>query len=223
MNIIGPERIIFTRHPQCLHNVAHQKALEQKIPHKESPLTEIGEAQRDITAGYLKDNFPDIESVFCSTFLRTTKIPEAMGMDYVANKGLDERNLGIWYDNSTSAVIKKYPDEIQRQKDAGYYHYEPTQGESCIAVDLRVINFVLDILFKCRGVVYVSGHGVSGLCLRRRLTDSSVTDWYKWYNDRNQRFKNASVTVYDRSRDGYKISLLNYIPWEGEIDPALLN
>ena len=90
-----PRRIIYTRHPECLHNVDHEDALRKGIENRNSPLTVVGELQRDITAAYLRREFPVIDAVFCSTYARTRAIPLAAGFESMLRESafLDERNM----------------------------------------------------------------------------------------------------------------------------------
>ncbi len=213
-----PERIVFTRHPECMHNVEHENAIRRGIANRESPLTEAGRLQRDITAEYLRREFPSIDAVFCSTYARTRTIPIAAGFEklLVETSNLDERNMGVWHTHVREDVLKLYPGEEDRLKAVGYYAYEAPSGESCSAVELRLKELLAPDMLGS-GTVYISAHGISGLCLRRVLTGASLVDWHSW-----DRLKNASVSVYDRAGSGYVSTSYNVVPWEGLIDPALL-
>ena len=132
-----PKKIVYLRHPQCLHNIAYQEAMDQGIPNKQSPLTPLGEQQRDITAAYLKKEFGGFDAVFSSTFIRTHTIPAAAGWLPQMYSLLDERSNGVWHHMPRSAVLEKYPDEEIRSKTLGYYQYRAPEGESCPDVELR--------------------------------------------------------------------------------------
>lgn len=215
-----PKRIIFTRHPECLHNVDHEAALRSGIPNRESPLTRGGELQRDITAAYLREEFADITTAFCSTFSRTRAIPVAAGFESVLTETsfLDERNMGVWHTTPRADVIAQHPGEEERLKDVGYYAYQAPEGESCVGVEARLTElFDSGILGSADSTIYISGHGISGLCLRRLLTASTLEDWHSWKTPRN-----ASVSVFDRDGGVYVCSTYDFIPWEGKIDPSLL-
>ncbi len=214
-----PRRIVYTRHPECLHNVDHQGALRSGIPNRESPLTHVGELQRDITAKYLRIKFPDITAAFCSTFSRTLAIPLAAGFGSVlATPLLDERNMGVWHTTLREDVIARYPGEEERIKAVGYYAYKAPEGESCVDVENRLTKLLRSgILGDPNTTAYISGHGISGLCLRRLLTRSSLEDWHVWKTP-----KNASVSVFDRDGDVYVCTSYSWVPWERLIDPSLL-
>lgn len=220
-----PRRIIYTRHPQCLHNVDNDDALRRGIPNRESILTMAGELQRDITAAYLRREFPDIDKVFCSTYLRTHTIPAAAGLEHkmVATPLLDERNMGVWHTHLSSDVLKMHPGEDARYRTTSYYHYEAPNGESCVKVEDRLTELLMsDVLGDPDSTVYISAHGISGLCLRRLVTRSSVEDWHFWLKAKEERLSNASVSVFERQGDAYVCTKYNHVPWEGMIDPALL-
>ncbi len=215
-----PKRIIYTRHPECLHNVNHVQALQSGIENRKSPLTIVGELQRDITADYLRREFSSIDSAICSTYTRTHAIPVAAGFESILSENslLDERSMGVWHTHLPADVLKMHPGEDERLKAVGYYAYEAPLGESCVGVERRLSEFVSSGVLDAAGdTVYISGHGISGLCLRRVLTGGSLEDWHSW-----SRLKNASVTVYEQNEGGYVCTSYNVVPWEGLIDPSLL-
>ena len=215
-----PKRIIYTRHPQCRHNVEHENAIRAGIPNRDSPLTKVGELQRDITAVYLHRKFPSISSAFCSTYVRTHAIPIAAGFEGILTETplLDERNMGIWHTHVRADVLAMHPGEEERLKAEGYYAYEAPSGESCVKVEHRLNELLHSgMLGGEDDVVYLSAHGISGLCLRRILTGASIEEWSSW-----DRMKNASVSVFDRVERGYECTTYNHVPWEGLIDPTLL-
>lgn len=215
-----PKRIIYTRHPQCRHNVDHDGALREGIANRYSPLTVAGELQSQITAAYLQREFTDIEAVFCSTYLRTRALPISAGFESILseNSHLDERSMGVWHRYLREDVLQRYPDEEDRIKAVGYYAYEAPEGESCLEVERRLTEMLMsNVLGDSNTTIYISGHGISGLCLRKLLTGASLDDWHAW-----DRLKNASVSVYERKGNVYTCSRYNVAPWEGKIDPALL-
>lgn len=215
-----PRRIIYTRHPECLHNIDHENALREGIENRKSPLTVAGELQRDITANYLRREFPVIDAVFCSTYSRTKAIPIAAGFESILSENplLDERNMGLWHTHLRADILKMLPGEEERLKTAGYYAYEAPEGESCIGVERRLNELLTSkVLGGPDTTIYISGHGISGLCLRRLLTGATLEDWHSW-----KRLKNASVTVYEREGSTYVCTSYNVVPWEGLIDPALV-
>lgn len=215
-----PKRIIYTRHPECLHNVDHEGAIQSGIPNRESPLTAAGILQRDITAEYLRREFPSLDAVFCSSYSRTHTIPVAAGFQstMIESQLLDERNMGVWHTHVRADVLQMHPGEEDRLKDVGYYAYEAPGGESCIGVERRLSELLASgTLGGPDATVYLSAHGISGLCLRRLLTGASLDEWHEW-----ERLKNASVSVYERAGSEYVCTSYNVVPWEGMIDPALL-
>ncbi len=213
------------RHPVSLHNVMSQTALKMGIPNKESPLTEAGEQQRDITAQYLKDQFK-FDAVYASEYSRTHAIPLAMGEGFEPQiySHLNERDMGIWHTMPNSAIEEQYPEEVEKKKSTNYYDLHPLNGESCPMVEHRQIEWLSnESIHQGTDCVLISGHGISGLCLRRLLTGESVKAWHWWRKKATrQRLRYASVTVYERHGAVYKCILYNHIPWKGLIDPKLL-
>lgn len=217
----GPKRIVFTRHPECLHNVSNDDALRKGIANRQSPLTPLGMLQRDITAEYLLMAFGAFDAVFTSTYERTKTIPVAAGFgkSAIATASIDERNMGVWHLYPRSTVLELHPGEEQRLKAVGYYAYEAPGGETCMNVEDRIRQLMAsDCMRQSLDTVYLSAHGISGLCLRRVLTGATLEDWHAW-----DRLKNGAVCVYERDVDAYTCTLYNYIPWEGKIDPKLLD
>lgn len=208
-----PKRIVYVRHPQCLHNVDNDAALTQGIENRLSPLTPRGKLQRDITAKYLLDTFGSFDALFASTMTRTHAIPAAMGLSssMLTEPLLDERSMGIWHAMPRAVIEKKLPGEIGKLEVAGYYYFKALRGESCPEVEVRQREFLSDQkrFSGCESIL-ISGHGISGLCFRKVLFESTVADWHSW-----ERFKNASVTVYEKRGDTFICSLDNFVPWKG--------
>lgn len=209
-----PQKIVYLRHPQCLHNIDPQGAIEQGIENKYSPLTLVGEAQRDITAAYLREQFAPFDAVFSSTFTRTHTIPEAAGFQATPHSLLDERSMGIWHRLPKKEVEVLHPEIVGRLKKIGYYHFQPLEGESCIHVEARLCQFLQDEShFKGFKTMLISGHGTAGLCFRKVLLDGTVKDWHSW-----DRLRNASVTVYEKIDGEFVCTLYNHVPWEGLVE-----
>ncbi len=216
----GPRRIVFTRHPECLHNVSNDAALHRGISNRMSPLTTLGELQRDITAKYLCDEFGAFDAVYTSTYERTKTIPAAAGFGAyaIATPELDERNMGVWHLYPRAKVLELHPNEEGRLNSVGYYAYQAPGGETCMNVERRIRQLMAsDRMRQGLDTVYFSAHGISGLCLRRVLTEASLEAWHAW-----DRLKNGAVCVYEQEGNAYVCTLYNHIPWEGKIDPKLL-
>ena len=211
-----PSHIVYVRHPQCLHNIAHDDALRNGIENRRSPLTQLGIQQRDITSEYLKVHFDKFDAVFASTYERTHEIPIAAGLDdsLVIHPLLDERSMGIWHRVPRAKVLSSFPEEEKKLKEMGYYHYSAPEGESCLDVGSRQAQFLSNRrLFLGLKTMLISGHGIAGLCFRQTLLRATVEEWHKW-----DRLKNASVTVYEKHGKSFKCVLYNHVPWEGLLD-----
>ena len=216
-----PRCIIYTRHPECEHNIDSDGALRRGIENRISPLTAVGVLQSEITAKYLRERSAEvIEAAFCSSYLRTHAIPilaRMAGMLTITSL-LDERNMGVWHKHPRAKVLEMYPGEEDRLKEIGYYSYRAPDGESCADVESRLGAFLESEEFSAAGdTVYISGHGISGLSLRRLLTGASVEELHTW-----DRLKNGSVSEFVLVGDTYECVMYNHAPWEGNIDPELL-
>lgn len=214
MKRLWPKRIVYTRHPICLHNVSNDAALLKGIANKLSPLVKpFGEKQRDITAEYINREFGKFDAVFCSEFLRTREIPHACGYgeSMIVSAHLNERNMGVWHLHPRAQVLAMHPDEEVRVREAGYYDYQAPGGESCQHVDERLRTFVDSTAMDIEGSVFISGHGISGLCLRRILTRSDE------HLGNMDRLKNASVSVFEREDERYRCTSWNVVPWKDKL------
>ena len=215
-----PSCIVYVRHPQCIHNLgfaAYDAALASGISNKNSPLTASGEIQKQLTAEYLSQTFGDFDATFASDFLRAQSIPLALGKTFIVDARVGERWHGQLHEQGSS-FFEQFPDEKEAYtKD--YYHYRAPGGESCLEVEIRLEAFLSDAqLFEGRQTILISGHGISGLCLRKLLMHASLEDWQRWHGSKEDRLKNASVTVYQRHDDYYDITLHNHVPWLGEVE-----
>jgi broad specificity phosphatase PhoE len=192
-----PELLVYTRHPECRHNVDHASVVAEGIINRHSPLTRVGEIQKQITARYLKETFGGFDLVLCSTFHRTRTIPQAAGYEFTEHSGLDERSLGAWHDLPRDVVLARHPGEDKKYQAARYYEYIAPDGEDCTAVEARQATMLFDAkLFQGVNSAYFSGHGISGLCLRRLLTRSSRDDWGGHGGNRTRVFRICSPVPY---------------------------
>ena len=206
-----PKTIVSLRHPQCIHNVDYDGALAQGISNMNSPLTVKGKKQAQVTALYLQNTFDSFDRVFASPFLRTQSIPSVAGYDFLIDKRIGERWHGQLHERG-AAFFRDYPDQKKLYED-DYYGYCAPDGESCSDVESRLNDFLNDMksLCDCERVL-ISGHGISGLLLRKILTNASRDSWYDWYQ--NNRLRTASVTVYARVGPYYECTSYNFVPNE---------
>lgn len=214
-----PPKIVYVRHPECLHNVNRLQAIEHSIPNRESPLTERGIRQCEYTAQYLKEQESAFDAVFCSEYARTHAIPRSAGFSYTVAPQLNERDMGVWHYMPEPMIESLYPGERERLNQIGYYAYSAPEGESCGDVDARLIAF-LEESERFLGIerMLISGHGVSGLCLRRLLTGETLDMWHHWHDDKEHgRMRNASVSIFEKKPGErfYQCTLFGYCPWEG--------
>ncbi len=207
-----PRRIVAVRHPQCLHNIDYDGAIKT-IPNRYSPLTELGEAQSEITARYLKETFGDFELVFSSGYIRTHAIPTAAPYEYIPEELLNERDQGLMHQLGPKEFFATFAEE-QVKINESYYHYQAPDGETCLDVEARLEMFLADeARFRGSDSMLISGHGITGRCLRKVLTGGSEEDWHSYGG-----LANGSVTVYQRAGDTFECLSYNHIPWLGQLD-----
>lgn len=209
--------IVHVRHPQCLHNVAYDQAIANGIRNQESPLTDVGREQCRITAIALKRKFGQFDFVVASMYTRTHAIPDKAGYVFGQSSYLDERSQGIWHTHGRARCAELYPEERERFKTEGFYHYRAPDGESCPDVEERIKKFFASkAIFVRRNTqkLLISGHGTAGLCLRKVLTNASVEDWHSW-----DRIRNAAFSVYERVDDeSFRCVVFNEAPWLGLLE-----
>lgn len=207
-----PDRIVYLRHPQSLHNIAYDEAIKT-IANRDSPLTSLGEKQMKITAEYLLQRFGKFDRVFASQYLRAQTIPSFADFDFIVDELLNERNQGLMHEMGPKAFFEKFPDELVKIKES-YYHYRAPGGETCEDVERRQLDFLLQsgVFAGCDSVL-LSGHGISGKCFRKILTKASIADWHSWSN-----LFNASVSVYERRGIDFVCTEYNHIPWAGQLE-----
>jgi broad specificity phosphatase PhoE len=211
-----PRTIIYLRHPQCLHNVQNDQALRDGIPNIQSPLTEVGQKQRVLTTEYVQEKFPHIDVVFSSKYWRTRAFPLSLGFQesFIPHEMLNERHMGIWHYVPHEVVLKHFPKEDEKLKEAGYFKYKaPRGGESGKDVEKRQHHFLSDLQGISVRSVLISGHGTSGVLFRKVLQGCSSRALEQW-----GQLKNASVSVYERVGNEYECTLWNEVPWEGKIE-----
>lgn len=211
-----PDTIVYVRHPECRHNLGfaeYDKAIKEGVTNHNSPITERGKKQTEITSEYLKRVFGKMFDLgVASDFTRTHAIPTELGLDFIVDSRIGERWHGELHERG-SDYFKDSPEERQKFY-TDYYNYRARGGENCPDVEDRILNFLFDEKqFISAKLMLTSGHGISGLCFRKVLLQASLDDWWHWYND--ERLDNASVSVFKKSGDNFELIMWNYVPWEG--------
>ncbi len=215
-----PRVIVYTRHPQCRHNVDHFREIERGVQNRDSELTALGKEQCTRTAEFLKSEYGAFDAVYCSEYRRTRALPEAMGLGHLVEErsDLNEWNMGIWQMMPKNQVCILHPEETERFVLEGHPKYRALYGESILDVDKRLRRLLKNEFATLNDErVYISGHGAVLLCLRRILCGHT---WARWRESTvKERPPNASVTVFERrmNETRFKCTLLNYVPWIREL------
>ena len=196
-------RLVFVRHGQSESNAGRFYGGRLNVN-----LTELGRAQAEETARYLKDIH--IDAAYSSDYVRTiqTAKPILRGRDVplAPHLGLREINGGAWEGMAYSEIEERYPVE------RGIWHKNIMGmvcpgGDSANDVFIRAMGAIRDILKDNEGkTVLVSAHAT---IIRVLLTHFHGID-LRAINDVPWS-PNASVTIVDCHDDGhFEIVLESY-------------
>lgn len=217
--------LIFVRHAQSIGNVMTQdERAEHPIANRDYPLTDLGRRQAILTGVWLRETHSInlLEPHFCSTFKRTEEtlrlILKALGRErdrVIVDPRLDEKWDGIFHELAKSRIQSEYPQEIEKRKKQGYYHYRAPNGQNCPDVEERIASFAAEYLAPQRmGLRLVVGHGRWFIIFQKMLHALSVEQFLELKSADRQR--NCAVTLYSRSR-GDTLPLPT-VPWEGKLE-----
>ena len=219
-----PRRLVLVRHGQSKGNLlsAEQRAvLEVSTP--DYDLTERGRQQAVITGAYLRERYPEgFDSVFSSYYKRARQTAELMFPEACIKEdaGLAEANRGIWHTMTEEQVALRFPEEVERKRREGLYHYRPLGGENHPDIEQRIKVFLLTLCQTCEGEnVCVVGHGHLFVSFQRVLDHITIDESLRRY--RGDHFDNASVTIYklriERHRARLVLSEEKIVPWHGKL------
>lgn len=216
-----PKLLVFVRHAESEGNIrsSDERAEFDLSSHKYN-LTPRGIEQAKITGEYLHKTYGKFDVYYQSYYSRNrqtleTIYPEAHVYE---DSRLAEAQRGIWHTMTKEQVMNRFPEEFERRKREGYYHYRPIGGENWPDVELRIHSFLstLNRDYEGKRVLCVV-HGNWLLILQHLIHHYSVEETLKRYENGDQ-VANASVTVYEGvEKDGRSSLVLkeeNSIPWK---------
>ena len=182
-------RLIIVRHAQSESNYAHFYAAATNVN-----LTELGRAQAEETARYLKDTHIDI--AYCSNLVRVIQTAKPIvrdrNIDFIITDTLREINGGGFEGITYDEILEKYPYERHMWYDDILNCYSPN-GESLYDVYNRISPAFDKIINDNRGkTILVATHAcpirvMTNKFLGKPFSELNSTPWAS----------NASVTVVD--------------------------
>ncbi len=188
-------RMIFVRHGQSMGNLDGIY-----VGHTDSPLSEKGHLQAELTAEFLKDEKIDVfySSDLIRAYETAVHIAKRHGKTPVPLKKMREIFGGEWENTLFSALEKKYPLEYGLWlSDIG--KAKPVGGESVKELYERVNSAALEIAKKNMGkTVLTATHATPIRALMCRWRNISEEDMrlIPWV-------RNASVSAADYYEDGH--------------------
>lgn len=218
-----PKLLVLVRHAESEGNI---KTVEERTRYDLATysyrLTARGEKQAPITGDYLQRRFGDFDIYYVSYYVRSKATMALMypTAHVFEDPRLAEAQRGIWHIMSEKKVRARFPEELERRKREGLYHYRPFGGENWPDVELRIHSFLGTLnrdYSNQKVLIVVHGHWL--ILFQRLVHHFSIEEAVKRYTDRTA--ENASVTIYKGSFQKGKPRLVleeeNIVPWLGKI------
>lgn len=160
----------------------------------DSELNSTGIVQAEELGRILLTNNYKFSKIYSSKQKRAIKtaqiISDAVDMDYVIMRGLEEVNLGEWEGLTWSEAQDKFPKEYADWYSNRRYTKSPN-GESYQDVLVRVLEVLYKIINDNNKDVAIVTHGAVIRCLQCYLTNTDFNDMTKFKVD------NTSITELD--------------------------
>lgn len=156
MNQSSPCELIIVRHGETVWN-----ALGRQQGHLDSPLSPLGIRQAEAIAERLSTE--RFDALYTSDLGRAhataQRIAARTGREVIVDKGLRERNLGIFQALTMEEVAARYPEEYARFK-SGDPDYRIPRGESARERHERIVAAVGKIVSRhAGGRIVIVAHG----------------------------------------------------------------
>ena len=209
-----PSQIVIVRHAESEGNAKSpdDTSFDNKANHSFA-LTETGRKQAQKTGEYIRAKYGSFDGYICSTFCRTQETLSLIYPNVVRtiDSRLDEFWRGIWHTMSAEDVAKFYPQEVEIKNREGWYHYRAFGGQNGQDVELMIYSFLTHLReFYAGKKVFIVGHGTWMIFLWRVLCNLSIAEAESKY--KINKYKNASVTVFEGEKDQLKLIMDNYVP-----------
>lgn len=212
----GPSSIVLVRHGESLGNLADAKAREQGSDRLELPardadveLSERGLQQADALGAWMAqaEHLPDLvlSSPYARALGTARRAVAHTDLDIVLDERLRERDLGLFDGMTGQGIRKAFAEEAERRRHVGKFYYQPPAGESWADVVLRVRSLLADLRHGFDGArVWVFSH--QAVIMTFRYVLEGLTEAELLEIDRTSTIPNASMTVYERSGDGLRLT-----------------
>jgi len=219
-----PSLLVLVRHAESDGNV---RTIEERVayplPTHAYPLTERGRAQARITGAYLRETYGAFDVYYTSYYARAQETMRLMYPDarvYDEEPRLREAERGIWATMTEAQIAARFPEEIERKKKEGLYHYRPIGGQNWPDIEERAHSFLGTLRRDCgRKKVLVVVHGHWLIKCQRLIHHFPIEEALRRYREAGA--PNASVTVYRGaprwSRRRLVLETQHLTPWEGKL------
>ncbi len=220
-----PRRLVAVRHAESVGNTMQvdERATWHVASH-DYALTERGRAQAQITGEWLRANCEPFNTHYVSYYTRAKETMKIMFPDakVYEDPRLAEAQRGEYHTMTHEEMVRKYPEELERKKREGLYHYRPRGGENWPDIELRIHSFLGTLTRDCEDdtvVMVVHGHWL--ILLQRLIDRFSIDEAVRRYH--GHVVENASVTIYEGVRKFNGKSRLQLVtqepivPWQGKL------
>lgn len=218
-----PRLLVQVRHAESVGNQMNpDERANFDMATYDYPLTERGQMQALITGAWLNKEFGEFD-VYYTSYYRRSK--ETMRLMYPAAKVYEDPRLaegqrGIWHTMTLEQMKARFPEEIERKKREGIYHYRPWGGENWPDMELRIHSIMSTWNRDCDGKsVLAVVHGHWEILFQRLVHHFSIDEAIKRYH--NEWFENASVTTYEgiiiNGESRLVLMQENFVPWKEKI------
>lgn len=219
-----PARLLLIRHGKSEINMrSRDENARLGIVDHDAPLVEKGREQAGMLREYVTAQFPRVDVILSSHYLRTMQTAEIAfpGRDIIEEPRLAEMHIGVWRALTDEQLREHMPWEVDRCNREGLYNFRPYAGECGPDVEMRIRDLKRTLRDEYEGhvVACVTHHQWIVLFQRENdrvpiaLTQRRLVGGF---------IPNASVTVYEPELVGHRNVLVprctGHAPWIGQIE-----
>ena len=169
--------IIIVRHGETEYNKTRRLQGQQQVP-----LNENGRTQAKQVVESLKHCGITITYIYCSSLIRAREtadiINEYFSLSVSIDSRLDERNFGVWENQTYDELIERYPS-LENHFGWRIWNYNPDQSETLRGLIDRTIEFLKDVIRKHNetDTVLVVTHGGPVRAMLGFIRDLDEKEW----------------------------------------------